>query len=146
MIVPCDPKWTCGKVRHFVWQYISRVLTTDPALIVAQGASDEVVRQAVAAIREAEAKTDIKQQLFFSRLLPLRMVDQSGRPAHSTYWKQLYNGSAHSSQRVGPTTAAESAYVNHFDGSRSGSSGLLAHDTFLGASVPDDKNITLGQR
>lgn len=113
--------------------------------IVAQGATGEVIRQAAAVIQEAEAKTDIKQQLFFSRLLPIRMVDQSGRPAHSSYWKQLYNGMARSSPRAGPTTAAETSFVTHLDGPRSTTSGLLAHDTFLGASVPDDKNITLGE-
>lgn len=168
-ILSCDiSRWTMLRLRHCVWQQISRMILHDSEPFKQLGLLHSVVEL----IKEVEIKGDLKKQFEFSRLLPLRLVTQFGAPR----WNSPHNNNSHEVSRyhqnmamnatsttttsaavngdsiLGPAVA-EMLSIGGISEVALGSSSFkqqqlvmnLALDKVLGETLPEDKNITLGE-
>ena len=137
-IINCEYKWSFIKLRHLIWQQIARFLINETATFDQYGPEGLLLRHMSEEIKHAENSYNVKKQLDFCKLLPLRITTVHGEALSNfnfPYKKDSMSGTSTINSSLSPEI------IKYFDMTKD-----HTFDRVLGPPVPNmsDKDMTLG--
>lgn len=141
LVLSVEWKQSCAKFKLDIWKQISRLLLCEDSSSIARNSPE--MGTILALIKESVFQVGLS--LEFCRLLTVRVVKKDGSPLFTPYWKRIRTGAVVSNRPAAtPNSKLHPSLAQMLSCQRT-ETGIPVKDLDLGASVPDDKSLSIGE-